>query len=217
MPVFWDMYGQVKTAHYFLQTGFKHLLPNGNGFTDNGHFPLYSLYLAFLFKYFGFKIWVAHLSVLPFITGAFYQLQQLCRRYLNDVQTFWSMTLAVLQSAFIAQSLYFSSEVAFACLSLWMLNSLLNERASHIFMASCLLCLLNLRALPFILLLFVYFSFYKKQKNAWYLSVSILLALIWMLLHYRLSGWFFENSENQGTPHGIGFQGHGKEPLLVFG
>src|ERR1035437_1930480 len=111
IPVFWDIYGQVKIAHYYLDTNFKHLLPNGNGFTDNGHFPLYSLYLAALFILLGFKLWVAHLSVIPFVFGFLYQLQVLCKRFLSDGKALWVLLLTLIHPALEAQRIYFSSEI----------------------------------------------------------------------------------------------------------
>lgn len=205
-PVFWDMYGQVKTANYYLETNFINLLPNGNGFTDNGHFPLYTIYLALLFKCFGFKLWVAHLSVLPFIIALLYQLQLLCRRFLSDEKTFFVLLLILVHPALVAQSIYFSSEISFVFFSLWMLNAIKDERASRMIMSSCLLCLLNLRALPFIVLVWIYFTFIKKQKSAWYLVIAVLVSFVWLFMHHNISGWFFENTENMAHRTVLGFK-----------
>ena len=207
LPVFWDMYGQVKTAHYYLETNFKHLLPNGNGFTDNGHFPLYALYLAALFKLFGYKLWLAHLSVVPFVIGLLYQLQMLCKRFLSDEKTLWVVLLSLIHPVIIAQSIYFSSEVCFVFCCLWMLNTIKDERPSRMVLSSSILCLLNLRALPLIIVVLVYFVFLKKQKTAWYLILSVLVAGIWMAIHFYASGWFFTNTENIGHRTVLGFKG----------
>ncbi len=195
-PVFWDMYGQVKTAHYFIETNFTNLYPNGNGFTDNGYFPIYAIYLAALFKALGFKLWVAHLSVLPFIIGLLYQLQHYCQRFLPADKTLLVLLLTLIHPAVAAQSIYFSSEICFVFLNLWMVNSIKDFRSSRMALSSALLCLLNLRALPLVVLLFIYFVFIKKQKSAWYLFTGILVSIIWMLVHFYISGWFFVNPEN---------------------
>ena len=207
IPVFWDMYGQVKTAHYYLDTNFKHLLPNGNGYTDNGHFPLYSLYLAALFKLFGFKLWLAHASIIPIVMGLLYQLQLLCNRFLSNQQTLWVLVLMLIHPAIEAQSIYFSSELCFVFFSIWMLNTIKDERASRMALSASLLCLLNLRALPLVLLVFIYFVFYKKQRNAWYMFAGILVSAVWMCIHFYASGWFFENNENIGHRTMLGFSG----------
>lgn len=166
IPVFWDMYGQVKLAHHYLETNFKHLLPNGNGFIDNGHFPLYSLYLAALFKLFGFKLWLAHISIIPFVMGVLYQLQLLCKRFLSDEKTLWVLLLTLVHPALIAQSIYFSSEICFVLFAIWMLNTIKDVRASRMVLSSSLLCLLNLRALPLVIIALPYFVFVKKQRSA---------------------------------------------------
>jgi len=197
-PVFWDMYGQVKTAHYYLETNFSNLLPNGNGFTDNGYFPIYTLYLAACFKLFGFKLWVAHVSILPFIAGLFFQLQHFCKRFLSDEKTLLVLLLILIHPAMEAQTIYFSSEICFVFLGVWMINAVKDIRASRMFLSSTLLCLLNLRGLPFVILLFIYFVFLKKQKSAWYLIVAILISIVWMFIHFYLTGWFFKNPENIG-------------------
>ncbi|MHB8258733.1 MAG: hypothetical protein ACYDCN_00185 [Bacteroidia bacterium] len=216
IPVFWDMYGQVKIAHYYLDTHFKHLLPNGNGFIDNGHFPLYSLYLAALFKLLGFKLWVAHVSVIPFVVGVLYQLQMFCKRFLSDGKTLVVLLLPLIHPAIAAQSIYLSSEVCFVFLGLWMLNSIKDARASHMVLSSNLMCLLNLRAIPLVILLFVYFSFVKKQKSAWYLVLSILVSMAWLFVHFYASGWFFENNENIGHRSVLGFIGMTKNLFWCF-
>ena len=210
IPVFWDMYGHVKTAHYFIETDFKNLLPNGNGFTDNGYFPLYTLYLAAWFKVFGFNLWAAHLSVIPFVIGLLYQLQLFCKRVLSEEYTFVVLLLTLLHPAIEAQSIYFSSELCFVFCGIWMINAIKDERASRMVLSSSLLCLLNLRAIPFVLILLVYFVFQKKQKSAWYLIASLLVSVVWMWIHLHTSGWLFENTENIGHRSLLGFTGMAK-------
>lgn len=195
-PVFWDMYAQVRTAHYFLDTNFTDLFPNQNGFIDNGYFPVYTLYLALLFKLFGFKLWVAHASVIPFIIGLFYQLQSFCARFLVGWQTLLVLLLVMIHPAITAQSIYFSSEICFVCLSIWMLNTIKDERSSRMALSSTLLCLINFRAVPFVILTWVYFTFIKKQKSAWYLVLSVLASFVWLFVHFKISGWLFTNPAN---------------------
>ena len=206
-PIFWDMYGQVKTAHYYVETNFTNLFPNGNGFTDNGYFPIYTLYLAVCFKLFGFKLWVAHLSVLPFIIGLLYQMQSFCKRFLSDEKTLFVLLLTLIHPALEAQSIYFSSEVCFVFLAVWMLNTVKDVRASRVVLSSTLLCLLNFRALPFVILVWIYFAFLKKQKSAWYLFLSVLISIAWIFIHFYLVGWLFKNPENIGHRTILGFNG----------
>jgi hypothetical protein len=206
-PVFWDMYGQVKTAHYYLETNFTNLFPNGNGFTDNGYFPIYTIYLAMLFKLFGFKLWIAHVSVLPFIVGLLYQLQRFCKRFLSNKKTLVVLLLTLIHPVIEAQSIYFSSEICFVFLAVWMLNAIQDERASRMVLSATLLCLLNLRALPFVFLVWIYFTFLKKQKSAWYLVLAFIVSITWLFIHFKMSGWLFENPENIGHRAILDFNG----------
>lgn len=195
IPVFWDMYGQVKTADYFLETNFSNLFPNGNTFSDNGHFPLYPIYLALLFKFFGFKLWIAHLSVLPFLLGVLWQLQRFCTRFLSAGKTFLVMLLTLFHPAFITQSIYFSSEIALVFFSLLLINAFLYERASHIAVAAVFICLFNLRGISLCLVLFIYFLIGKKNKNAWYLICGFFVWGVWLIVHHKITGWFITGPE----------------------
>ena len=207
IPVFWDMYGQVKTADFYLQTYFYELCPNGNGFTDNGYFPLYPVYLALLCKLLGFQLWVVHLSVLPFIAGMLYQLQVFSRRFLSERKTALVLCLSLLHPALEAQSIYFSSEIAFVFLALCLLNNLIDKHGSYIVLSATALCLLNFRALPWVSLLFLYEVFGKKQKSAWYLILPLFFSLAWMAFHFLHYGWFFVNPENEEHRTLLGIKG----------
>lgn len=195
LPVFWDMYGQVKTASYYLETGFADLLPSGNSFSDNGHLPLYPLYLALLFKIFGFKLWVAHFSVFPFLLGVLWQLKKFCSRFLSEGKTLLVLALTFFHPAFLTQGIYFSSEITLVFSSLWLLNALLANRASHIALASVLLCLFNLRGISLCGVLLCYFLFAQKNKNAWYILCGIICWVTWAIMHYIKTGWFFSGPE----------------------
>ncbi len=88
-----------------------------------------------------------------------------------------------------------------------MLNAIKDERASRMVLSSTLLCLLNFRALPFVILIWIYFVFIKKQKSAWYLVVAFLVSIVWLFIHFKMSGWLFENPENIGHRAILGFSG----------
>lgn len=195
LPVFWDMYGQVKTAHYFLEQDFSDLLPNEGAYSDNGHMPLYPLYLALLFKIFGTHLCVAHLSVLPFLIGMIWQLHRFAIRFLDPGKALATLLLAFFHPAVITQALYFSQEIALAYCALWLINALLYGRGSHIALASVALCLLNLRGIALCGVLLLYFAGMKKDRNAWYLLCGMIAWLAWAFWHYALTGWFFSGDQ----------------------
>ncbi len=215
LPVFWDMYGQVKTATWYLDHGFADLLPNGNGFSDNGHLPLYPLYLAVLFKVFGLKLWVAHFSVLPFILGLLVQLQKFSERYIHDWKVVLVLALTFFHPAILSQTIFFSNEIALAFFGLWLLNALLGDRASHICMSSVLLCLCNTRGIGLVLVLLVYFL-WKKRSNAWYLVCGVIAWVVWMLVHYKLAGWLLQNPENMEHRSTASFLAMGRNAGLAL-
>lgn len=215
LPVFWDMYGQVKTAAWYLDHGFADLLPNGHGFSDNGHLPLYPLYLAALFKIFGMKLWVAHFSVLPFILGLLWQLQKFSARYIHDWKVVLVLALTFFHPAILSQTIYFSNEIALAFFGLWLLNALLNDRASHICMSSLMLCLFNTRGIALVLVLLVYFL-WKKKSNAWYLVYGVIGWGLWMLMHYKMAGWLLQNPENMEHRSTASFLVMGRNAVLAL-
>jgi hypothetical protein len=195
LPVFWDMYGQVKTADFFLASDFTRLLPDGGDYSDNGHMPLYPLYLAALFRIFGFKLWVAHLSVLPFLAGALWQLYRLSLRYLGRQRAALVLLLTFFSPPFVSQALHFSQELALVCCSLWLINALLETRCSHIAMASVLVCLLNLRGISLCGLLLIYFIAIRKDRNALYIICGVLAWFGWLFWHYLYAGWWFSGEQ----------------------
>lgn len=195
IPVFWDMYGQVKTAAFFLQSDFADMLPDGGAYSDNGHMPLYPLYLALLFKIFGYKLWVAHLSVLPFLIGILWNLQKLCLRYFDAPRAALVIGLTFFHPAFISQSVHFSQELALVFCSLWLINALLDRHASHIILSSMLLCLLNLRGISFCLILPAYFFIARKNRYSWYVLAGLASWLAWVIYHYMATGWFFAGEQ----------------------
>lgn len=189
------MYGQVKTAHYFLETGFSDLFPNSNGYSDNGHIPLYPLYLACLFKFFGLKLWVAHLSVWPFLLGLIYQLKKISSRFLSPVAAAVVQALLFFTPAFVTQNLYFSAEIAFVFAALWLLNSVLEGHSSHIFISSVFLSLLNLRGISVCVTLLFYFVYVRKEKRAWLIFAGMIGWGVGVWVHYRITGWLFAGDQ----------------------
>lgn len=195
IPVFWDMYGQVKMAAYFLETDFADILPDDGVYSDNGHMPLYPLYLALLFKIFGYKLWVAHMSVLPFLFGILWHLQKLCLRYFAAPRAALVVMLTYLHPAFISQTVHFSQELALVFCSLWLINALHDRHASHILLSSVLLCLLNLRGIAFCLIVPAYFLIAHKNKHGWYALAGPVAWLAWVIYHYAATGWFFAGAQ----------------------
>lgn len=190
-----------------MEHGFSDLFPNGGSYSDNGHMPLYPLYLAVLFRLLGFKLWVAHFSVLPFLLGALWQLKKLSARYLGEAHVWKVLLFTLFVPAFITQSIYFSQELALVFFSLWLVNAVLEERSSHMALAAMALCLFNLRGISLCGVLLLYYAVYKKQKNAWYLACGIFAWLAGVWLHYRATGWFFVGEEIREFRAFAGFAG----------
>lgn len=196
VPVFWDMYGQIKTADAFISTGFSNLIPNNEHFTDNSHFPFYTLYLALWLKLLGFHLWAAHLLVLPFVAGLFFQIKKYALRFLSEETIPWLMLLLIAFPPLMAQGIFFSTEICIVFLSLWIINAVLDGSRFSMIFSSVLLCLVNLRGLALCGILILYLVLFKKDSKVIFASAGIIVAAVWLVIHYKISGWIFENPLN---------------------
>ncbi len=205
LPLFWDITGQVDAALRLQKTGFSYLFPSETGVkwqTDNGHLPLYAIYLACLFNFFGVKLWVVHFSVLPFAAGCVYLVAKMNSKILEHTSPFAIATALILYPFVLAQIIFASSEFSLAFFTLWMLHAVQNNRALHIVLASIVVCLLNLRGIAITILALTFYIAWRKNKNGWYLVPSILIWMLWIAIHRKFTGnfWGEENQEFRDFP-----------------
>lgn len=199
VPVFWDMYAEVKTAVYFIYTNWSDLLPNGNGYVDNGHIPIYPLYLSGLFKIFGYHLYVAHLSVLPFLFVLNNEISRLTADLRNQFFRLLLLVLILLMPFISPAIINFNREIAFLSFSIGFYNAIKSRIESRILLFSLLLVLFNQRGIFLVIGGLIYSLLYRSSQNAIRLKFffpAFVFFIIWMLFHYLVSGWFILNPAN---------------------
>lgn len=219
---FWDaVLLASRHAQWFYDTHFTHLLvPEA---TDAGHPPLFPMALALVWRLFGQSVPVGHWAMLPLVLGTLWQLYRLARRF---VPTRWvpvAVLLMALDATWLSQSSLVAPDVALTFCYLLTLNGLTARRPALTLAGSLPLVLLSSRgiilwgALAVTAALLTLLaddaptrpSFRQPimpqlqqwipalWRQLWPLLPALLLALAWLLTHYRLRGWLGYNVHSQ--------------------
>lgn len=219
---FWDaVLLASRHAQWFYDTGFTHLLvPEA---TDAGHPPLFPMALALVWRLCGQTLAVGHWAMLPLVLGTLWQLYQLACRFVPARWVPVAVLLMALDATWLSQSSLVAPDVALTFCYLLALNGLVARRPALTLAGSLPLVLLSSRgiilwgalALTAVLLNFLADDaparpthWPLKQwllvlgRRLWPLLPALLLALAWLLTHYRLRGWV---GYNVHSPWAVGY------------
>lgn len=206
LPMFWDMtfYSHLACNIYDNNFSLSSLYLPADA--DNGNPPLYSLYLALLWSFFGKSLLVAHLAALPFIAGIIWEINKLVS-FFKGSDKLWILSLLILiaEPTFSTQVLLAGFDLAFVFLFLLSLNSILNNKRTLLAVAVLFIGLINLRGLYFVCSIFVIDIFYNKfiQKNRFSISLllpyllSFIVLLLWLYFHKIETGWHIISASNK--------------------
>lgn len=205
---FWDTIQLgSKHAHFYFESGFTSwLLPEQ---LDSGHPPLFGLYLAVGWMFFGKSLWVSHLLMLPFVWLLVYQWYRL-GKYLGGEQLLpYFMLLLLVDPVVASQSILISPDLPLMGCFLLLLNSILQKRVNGKVLAVIGLAMISMRGMMVGFLLFFWegLFYHKKDKTVSWISHVVellwpylpggLLAAAFLAFHYLERGWigFHEASE----------------------
>lgn len=184
-------------AWYFYETNFNSIiLPDK---IDSGHFPIFGIYLAFVWKIFGISLWISHFAMLPFLCITFYFSYKILRHFLPYENIAWAYPILLLEPTYVAQSSLVSPDIAliaFFMMSLYYI--LINNRRALLF-SLLLLSVVSMRGMmTFVGLYFFdcFITFYYSQKSfaSWIQHglVYVPSAVVFILFnayHYHCKGW----------------------------
>jgi hypothetical protein len=199
LPFFWDnilMSSQMAT--YFYNTNFCSLIVDQS--LDVGHPPLFSFYLAIMWKLFGKTLLVSHLAMLPFLIGLSIQLFQLAKKFVSGKYLLLCLVLFLADPTILAQLTMVGLEIVMVLFFVMSVNALLNNKKWILVLCLILLPLLSLRGIIFDIAIFIidialgYFVFNRKLFNFRTIAVYVfagLVALVWYIYHYYQTGWMF--------------------------
>ncbi|GAB3841882.1 hypothetical protein [Hymenobacter jeollabukensis] len=213
---FWDAVLQAsRHAQWYYDTRFTHLLvPEA---LDAGHPTLFAAALAGVWRLFGQTLPAGHWAMLPLVLGTLWQVYCLVRRFVPRAWVGPAVLLLWLDATWLTQSTLVSSDVALLFCYLLALNGLTARRPVLTLAGSLPLVLLSTRgmilwaalALTAALLGWLdenplraphgRFSAAARLlgRRIWPLLPALLLAGLWLGLHYQLRGWVGYNARSQ--------------------
>lgn len=191
IPFFWDSTFFSTTAVHFYNTGM-------NGFIgpikyDTGGFPLYSAYLTTVWKFFGKTLTVSHLAILPFLFGVLIEFFKLAKRYLNEKTTVFALILLIIHPVFITQSILMGYDIIILYFFLLSLNALYNNRTVLYSIALIFLCLISIRGIMLVSVLFIFDIILNKRVDFKLLRnyfLSVIILLVWAIYHKQQTDWY---------------------------
>ena len=198
---FWDTI-QLGSSHanYFFTTNFSSiLLPNE---IDSGHIPAFGAYIAFLWEIFGRNLMISHLGMLPFAVGIVYQLNKLCRKFIDSKYSGIASLLILIDPTLLSQMTLVSPDVPLVFFFLLGINAVLNNKQWIIVFSIFFLFLTSMRGMMIsvcLLLLDIYYNVLLKnnikrtfslllKRSLLYLP-ALLIFIFFSSYHYIEKGW----------------------------
>ena len=191
--------------HFFLANQFQTIyLPN---YLDSGHPPLFGIYIAFAWFLFGKSLLVSHFAMLPFLLLIAYQVPQLLSRWLSGYNLLFSSLLVLLEPTLLAQATLVSPDIVLMAIFITSINLFLNKKYKTLALILIPLGLISLRGM---MVLFASFcaiilnnTFTQKKFNHHYFFKialvflpSVIIATVWLWLHYQHTGWIGFHSDS---------------------
>ncbi|MCE3277967.1 MAG: hypothetical protein K0S44_158 [Bacteroidetes bacterium] len=191
IPFFWDGTFFSEIAVHYFNNNFSEIL--NNEIPDTGGFPMYSLYLAAVWKIFGKSLVVSHLAVLPFLIVIIIEYFKLAKRFLQPSTIKHAFILLIAEPVLSTQAILMGYDILMVCFFMIALNALLNERKWTFSIALVFLCMSSMRGIMLGCSLFVIDMFIFKKAGIIFLKyIPALIALIiWTLFHKEKTGWLF--------------------------
>ena len=206
---FWDTI-QLASEHgnYYYNYNFsKILLPVE---LDSGHIPAFGIYIALIWKIFGKSIEISHLAMLPFAFGIVWQINNLCKRFIQEKYIGIALVLIFIDASSMSQITLVSPDVPLVFFFLLALNSIFNNRKTLILISVFCLFLTSMRGMMIsvcLVLLDIYVNYgYKKYVTKEYIKLlfkramlylpALLLFVAFSTYHYKHTGWIGYHKES---------------------
>jgi hypothetical protein len=221
---FWDVIQQVSNeAQWFYRTDFSSLLiPAGNEFGVSAtgyHPPLMGLMTAFLWKVFGYKLWVSHAFTAFWAVLLIYNSWRLISSLLPKKHIGWVFLIVLLEPTILTQFVIASPDFILFTAFVISLRAMLERKPVWLAVGLIFLCGINMRGVFVGLMLFfahLYFDCQSLNNQKYslkkftktllpYLPVFFIL-LAYYIYYFASQGWFFTDSaysEHYSLPQSI--------------
>lgn len=199
---FWDTI-QLASEHgsYYYDNNFSKLLLPVE--LDSGHIPAFGMYIALIWKIFGKSVEISHLAMLPFALGIVWQLNNLCKRFIQEKYVGIALILILIDATLMSQITLVSPDVPLMFFFLMSINAVFNNSKKLIAIGVFCLFLTSMRGMMLsvcLLLLDIYvnYGFKKNLPKDYVISLfkrgitylpSLLLFVAFSIYHYHEKGW----------------------------
>ena len=184
-------------AWYFYETDFRSIiLPDK---IDSGHFPIFGMYLAAVWKVLGISLWISHLAMLPFLCITFYFSYKILRHFLPLENIAWAYPILLLEPTYVAQSSLVSPDIALIAFFMMCLYFVLVNNRKALLFSLLLLSAVSMRGMMTCVGLYIFdwilnYYYSKKSFATWikhgllYLPAAVVFILF-NAYHYQVKGW----------------------------
>ena len=196
VPMFWDMSYISRISNLIYDNHFSIFIFD---VTDNGATPIYSIYVAILWKIFGKSLFVSHLAILPFTIGILFYFYKISKRFIDKKFIPIALLLLLIEQTIITQTIMAGDDLVYCFLFLLGLNSVFENKRFLIALSMLIIPILNLRGFSIVLSLLLIDFYINVLNNSSIKKISkiiftyiptLAILLIWLLYHYYITGWY---------------------------
>ncbi len=207
---FWDTIQQIsKEAFWFYKTDFSSLLIHSTPELDISptgyHPPLISLITAFLWKIFGYKLWVSHAFTFLWAILLIYNTWKILFHFFLEKWHGLILLILLFEPTVLTQFVIASPDFILLTAFVISLRAILENKRYILAIALIFLCGISMRGVFVGFMLFLsnlYFDYLQQEKYSAknfgkvllpYLP-TVLLLLSYFTYYLVKAGWFFSNS-----------------------
>ena len=204
-----------KEAHWFYQNNFSALLmpPQDSGFeivATGYHPPLMGIMTAFLWKIFGYKLWVSHVFALFWASILIYNSWKLIRVFFQENLVGWVLLILLLEPTVLTQFTVASPDFILLTAFVVSLRAVFERKTVLLSIGLFFLFGINMRGIFAGSILFVVYCYHSYLINANKISFTVILKNIvpflpvvlvlttYFIYYFYNLGWFFTNQPSSG-------------------
>jgi 4-amino-4-deoxy-L-arabinose transferase-like glycosyltransferase len=225
---FWDTVQLASSqAHWFYDHNFNYMfLPE---IIDSGHPPLFGLYIAIVWKFFGRTLEASHFAMFPFLVGIIVQLYRLLNIFFENKFIPFILVVLLADPTLLAQSILVSPDIVLVFFFFLSLNSILKNNKAVLVISLIFLSLISMRGMMHVVILFIFnvlYLYLNQKRISWKELFSVVLAYIpaglisgtWLCLHFLKTGWigYHDNSPWYGSFSVVDVKGFIRN-IFIFG
>nr|MBA3972302.1 hypothetical protein [Bacteroidota bacterium] len=191
IPFFWDGTFFSALSVHFYHNGFNGFIaPQAN---DTGGFPLFSTYLALMWKCFGKTLLVSHVAMLPFLFGITYEYFKLAKRFVSTRTILFTILLLMIEPVLITQSVLMGYDILITYFFLMALNVMYDNKNIIYCIAVVLLCMISVRGIMLSGALLIIDITIRQRLNFTIIKVyipAVLFLTCWIFYHHAQTDWY---------------------------